>query len=189
MVIGEQGLAALAWGTFEDEYKIEGGSNWEERRQMLSISSVYSDWTPIFGEILTEYSPSVWGAFCCAFLGPFLTSFWTPLFSWETCFTGFCVIGLLFSGPFWTSFGPYFSSHGRRVTHLQPAILPPADDFLHRSDLPQICPPPQISYTSAKFTNASAASPCSPLTSSSILKKFAKIALNWKLRWSTKLKK
>ena len=26
-VIGEQGLAALAFGTFEDEYKIEGGSN------------------------------------------------------------------------------------------------------------------------------------------------------------------
>jgi hypothetical protein len=26
-VKGEQGLAALAWGTFEDEYKIEGGSN------------------------------------------------------------------------------------------------------------------------------------------------------------------
>ena len=24
MVIGEQGLAALAWGTFEDEYKIDG---------------------------------------------------------------------------------------------------------------------------------------------------------------------
>jgi hypothetical protein len=26
-VKGEQGLAALAFGTFEDEYKIEGGSN------------------------------------------------------------------------------------------------------------------------------------------------------------------
>ena len=26
-VKGEQGLAALAWGTFEDEYEIEGGSN------------------------------------------------------------------------------------------------------------------------------------------------------------------
>ena len=26
-VIGEQGLAALAFGTFEDEYEIEGGSN------------------------------------------------------------------------------------------------------------------------------------------------------------------
>jgi hypothetical protein len=40
---------------------------------------------------------------------------------------------------------------------------------------------PSISYSSAKFPNASAASPCFLLTSSSILKKFAKIALNHKI--------
>jgi hypothetical protein len=41
--------------------------------------------------------------------------------------------------------------------------------------------PPQISYSSSNFPNASAASPCSPITFYSILKKFAKIALNHKI--------
>jgi hypothetical protein len=58
----EQGLAALACGKFEELYEIEeaheieGGLHWA------------------FG---WDFSP----LFRSRFLGPFLTSFWTPLFS------------------------------------------------------------------------------------------------------------
>ena len=53
MVIGEQGLAALAFGKIEEVYEIEGGLHWA------------------FG---WDFSP----LFRSRFLGPFLTSFWTP---------------------------------------------------------------------------------------------------------------
>jgi hypothetical protein len=36
MVIGEQGLAALAWGTFEAEYEIEGIRQILDKRRVFS---------------------------------------------------------------------------------------------------------------------------------------------------------
>ena len=36
MVIGEQGLAALAFGTFQDEYEIEGRCYWETGSSLRS---------------------------------------------------------------------------------------------------------------------------------------------------------
>jgi hypothetical protein len=46
---------------------------------MLSISSVYSDFSSIFGEILTEYSPSILGRVLSTIFGsifdPFFATF------------------------------------------------------------------------------------------------------------------
>ena len=53
MVIGEQGLAALALEKFAEVYEIEGGLHW------------VPGW---------DFSP----LFRSRFLGPFLTSFWIP---------------------------------------------------------------------------------------------------------------
>jgi hypothetical protein len=47
---------------------------------MLSISSVYSDFSSIFGEILTEYSPSILGRVLSTIFGSIFDPFFCHLF-------------------------------------------------------------------------------------------------------------